>query len=166
MAICRIGHRNVWRLQRRFFAAAAFATGMTASASAIGGPVDQVSERSKTLIGPTIAFEDRAARAVVQKSLADLENLYADIALHQVPVEKLIDEGIDACGCDVALTNLSVIVGFAIDKLDRQGRYQPWMLAESLRLLEEYQGFVSDCAKDAGMAAGPRPLTAQQLKAL
>lgn len=127
--------------------------------------MDHVSERSKALLPPTISFEERAAKAFASKSLPDLENLYADIALKQEPIEDMETAGINACGCDVAMTNLSVIVGFAINKINGQGRYEPWMLDESLRLLDEYQGFVSDCAKDAGAAPSPKLLNAQLLRA-
>ena len=128
--------------------------------------MDQVRERSKKLLSPTIAFESRTAKAFETKSLAELQNLYADIALLQDPPEQMETDGVDACGCDVALINLSVIVGFAINKIDGEGRYETWMLEDSLRLLDEYNGFVSDCANDAGATNGSRLLTAQHLKAL
>ena len=51
--------------------------------------MDQVSERSRSLIAPTIEFEKRAAQAFKSKSLLELENLYADIALRQEPAEEM-----------------------------------------------------------------------------
>ena len=128
--------------------------------------MNHVSERSKRLIAPAIAFEQRAAKAFKSKSLSELENLYADIALLQEDPIEMETAGVDACGCDVALINLSVIVGFAMNKLNGQGLYESWMLDQSLELLAEYREVLSDCVSVAAEAAAPELLTAQLLKAL
>ena len=129
-------------------------------------PVAEGAERSSALLQQSLAFDERAKIAFQDRSLTELKALYADLKAAVAVIEAHQKSGGDACGCDVALSNLLIITGFAVNKLDGEGRYEPWMLDESLIMLDMYQGFLINCAADAQAAPAAVQLTAQHLKAL
>lgn len=154
--------------QRRSRIAAAVLTFSIAASwtAARAETTNDVSERSKLALAPTLEFERRAAAAFKAKSLAALQGLYSELKDQATATEALLDKGTNASGCDVALTNLLILTGFAINKLDGEGRYEPWMADESLRLLENYQNSATDCATDAKTPPARPQLTVQHVKAL
>ncbi len=127
---------------------------------------ETIPQRSARLLPLTVAFDHRAADAFGAKALPALTKLYDELGTQASAIEAARKSGQDACGCDVALTNLRIIVGFAVNKLDGAGRYQAWMRADSVRLLGEYARFVADCAADAGASASPVRLQAKLVKGL
>ena len=127
---------------------------------------ETIPQRSARLLPLTVAFDHRAADAFGAKSLPALTKLYAELGAQASAIEAARKSGQDACGCDVALTNLRIIVGFAVNKLDGAGRYQAWMRADSVRLQAEYASFVADCAADAGASASPVRLQVKLVKGL
>ena len=127
---------------------------------------DPVAKRSRERLMPTLEFDRRAATAFQSKALTGLSALYTQLRTVGAESESLVAAGKSACGCDVAVTNLLIIVGFAVNKLDGKGRYQPWMKDESLRLLADYQGYLTDCAKDAAAAPITVQLQPHHVKAL
>jgi hypothetical protein len=153
---------EIWKRLSRTAASAVAATIITASAAS----AETIAQRSVRLLPLTVAFDTRTADAFGAKSLPALTKLYAELGAQASATEAARKSGQDACGCDVALANLRIIVGFAINKLDGVGRYQAWMRADSLRLHGEYAGYVADCAADAGAPASPVRLQAKQLKGL
>ncbi len=106
-------------------------------------------ERSKALLPVTLETDRKAADALARKSLSGLQAIYAHLQGAADKAEELVTNGGGACACDVAHSNLLIIIGFAINKLDGEGRYQVWMEDESLEILEDYRGLVSACSKDA-----------------
>ncbi len=153
-------------LQRSLFAAAIFTIGMQAAKPVdAGGKMDEIQARSRLLLPVTLELEGRAAIAIEGKSVADLKGVYEGIRARSDEAQKHIEAGGNACGCDVALTNLLIAVGFAINKLDGQGRFEPWMDDESLDLLDKFDSFATDCANDAEVQPATRRLTAKHLKA-
>ncbi len=150
--------------QRSSRATASVVAGLVMVASVASA--ETVPQRSIRLLPLTVAFDQRSADAFGAKSLAAFIALYAELGAQASVTEAERKSGQDACGCDVALANLRVIVGFAINKLDGAGRYQPWMRADSLRLQREYASFVADCAADAGAPGSPVRLQAKQVKGL
>ncbi len=127
--------------------------------------MDEIQARSQLLLPVTLELEGRAAIAIESKSAAELKRVYEDIRARSDETQKHMEGGGNACGCDVALTNLLIAVGFAINKLDGQGRFEPWMDDESLDLLEKFDSFATDCANDAEVQPAARRLTAKHLKA-
>ncbi len=154
--------------QRRPLFAAALLTFFIAASpvTAQTGNMNDLAERSKTMLPPTLDFERRATEAFTAKSLMDLEGLYSELKAQIEVTEASLEKGINASGCDVAVANLLIIIGFAMNRLGKDGRYEPWMADESLRLLAEYQSSMTDCATDAKAPPARPYLTAQHLKAL
>ena len=80
-------------------------------------PVNAYTDRSQVQLPITLEFERRAKAAFETKELRGFEDLYLDIGNNSGLAEDFVESG-TACGCDVALSNLLIIVGFAINKLD------------------------------------------------
>ncbi len=153
--------------KRRLCSVASFAVavlGVVLGVSPVAA--ETVKQQSVRLLPTTVALDQRAAAAFELKSLSALTALYADLGSQASATEAARQAGRDACGCDVAIANLRIIVGFAINKLDGQDRYQSWMQAESLKLRNDYNGFLADCATDAGAAVVPNRLQAKLVKGL
>jgi hypothetical protein len=153
---------EIWKRSSRAAASVIAAAAMTVSPAS----AETIPQRSARILPLTVAFDQRVADAFGSKSLPALTTLYTELGAHASAAEAARQSGQDACGCDVALANLRVIVGFAVNTLDGAGRYQTWMRAESVRLQSEYASFVADCAADAGAPASPVRLRAKQLKGL
>ena len=128
--------------------------------------MNELAQRSTTQLATVIDLDLRAKEAFMKRSLPELHSLYSDLEKHSAATVDFQKHGGDACGCDVALANLLIIIGFAINKRDGEGRYAAWMEDDSLRLLDEYQAYITDCAKDATAAPASTKLTAQLVKAL
>ncbi len=128
-------------------------------------PVDAYADRSKLQLPVTLEFERRAKAAFETKDLRSFKDLYLDIGNNGGLAEDLQESG-TACGCDVALSNLIINAGFAINKLDGKGNFQRWMDEESMNLLGSYHDYLKSCASDAGVAAPVPQLTAELVKAL
>lgn len=105
--------------------------------------------RSKTLLPITLDIDRRVADALMRKSLSDLQAIYAKLKEEAEKSEELVTGGGGACACDVAHWNLLTLIGFSINKLDGEGRYQDWMEDESLGLLADYREIVAACGEDA-----------------
>jgi hypothetical protein len=142
------------------------AVGVILAAARGASAAEPVAERSIRLLPLSIQFDGRTADAVSAKSLPELIALYAELGAHAAATEAARNVGQEACGCDVALANLRIVVGFAINKLDGQGRYQSWMRAESMRLRDQFANFMADCADDAGVPLSPVRLQTKHLKGL
>jgi hypothetical protein len=162
------GHRlglNEW--QRRFLAAAVLLSPSVALSqhtfAANGAPVVV---RSQQRLDPVLALDRQATEAFESKSLESFNKIKVILDTESAAAEALIKAGANASACDVAVEQLHIIVGFAINKLDSSGRYQPWMLDETLSLLTEYQSFIQQCAEDAGHLPVAVKLTSQHVKAL
>ena len=112
--------------------------------------MDPVAQRSRDMIAGVSELDARTAQALQDRSLERLHDIYRDLEKKSLDVEKLMSSGGNACGCDVAYASLLVAVGFAVNTLDGEGRYAPWMKIESLRLLDNYKSLANDCAVDAG----------------
>jgi hypothetical protein len=131
--------------RRSLVAAVAVGAGISFAPFAFGAmPVDQVAERSITQLPPTIELDNRAKQAFEKRSLPEMKALYEELQTHSETIEDFQKSGGN----------------------DGKGRYEPWMLDESINLLESYQGYVLDCAADAKAAPVIPQLTAQLLKAL
>jgi hypothetical protein len=128
--------------------------------------MDAVVARSRAMMEPLVALDRAVADALEARSLAALSGAYEKLRAHAEAIEAHMEAGEHACGCDVALTNLLVIVGFAVNKLDGEGRYQDWMRDESLNLLASYRDMASDCAADTGRAKFASRLTAHHIETL
>lgn len=123
-------------------------------------------DRSRQLLDALVEIDGSAARALASRSVPELRELYSTLSAKTEETEHHMAGGQDACGCDVAATNLVIIVGFAINKLDGGGRYQDWMLEESLDLLESYTALLADCAVDAGRPPQVSRVTPRLFEAL
>lgn len=110
-------------------------------------------KRSQMLLPITLAIDRRAADALMRKSLSDLEAIYAKLREEADKSEELVTAGGGACACDVAHSSLLTVIGFAINKLNGEGRYQDWMADESLGLLADYRELVTACGEDANSPA-------------
>lgn len=110
-------------------------------------------ERSNALLPTTMEIDREAADALTQKSLPDLQAIYDRLRDETDRGEKLIADGGAACACDVAHSTLFTIIGFAINKLDGEGRYRDWMEDDSLDMLADYRSLVAACGGDAGSPA-------------
>jgi hypothetical protein len=155
------------RQRQAWIAAAVFALSILPVPFVLGaGQMTDLSARSKSELSPALEFDIKAKLAFQARALPDLQSLYTDLKARNAAVEEHTNSGGDACGCDVAMANLLIIVGFAINKLDGGGRYEPWMLDESLNLMDDYTSYMADCAADADAAPAQTELTAQLVKAL
>ena len=125
-----------------------------------------IAKRSRERLLPTLEFDRRAAAAFQSRAVAELSTLYTQLRAAGAESERLVAAGKSACGCDVAVAKLLIVVGFAVNKLDGKGRYQSWMTDESLQLLADYQGYLVDCAKDAAAAPVTAQLQPHHVKAL
>ena len=157
--------------QRRASVAAAAILVIAASSAgfdtlAAGKPHDEIAKRSLQRLGPTQEFDRRALRAFQSKSVDEMRRLYVDLHSTNRKFERHLDQGKNACGCDVATTTLLIIIGFALNKLDGLGRYQPWMQGESVELVKTFQGHLTDCAFEAGQATINLQLEPDHVKAL
>jgi hypothetical protein len=153
-------------LKRSLQAAASVVAGLSMMIAHSAVANESIAQRSVRLVPFTLEWDRRTAEAFAAKSLTSLTKVYAELGAHATSIEVARKAGQDACGCDVALANLRIIVGFAINKLDGQGRYQPWMRAESARLHNDYETFVADCVTDAGAPASPVRLQVKHVKGL
>lgn len=106
-------------------------------------------ERSATVLPITLEMDRGAADALARRSLSDLQAIYAQLQKEADQSEELISDGGVACACDVAHSNLLIVIGFSINKLDGEGRYQDWMEDDSLGLLADYRQLVAACGEDA-----------------
>ena len=136
------------------------------AASAADEPGGAVAQRSEQQLGPTQEFDRRAAQAFQSKSLDDVRRLDADLNSKFVEIEHHAASGGSACGCDVAIAALRIIVGYALNKLDGQGRYQTWMQDESIQLVKKFHDYLTDCAIDAGRSTINLQLEPDHVKAL
>lgn len=140
---------------------------LPASTSALAGePVETLASRSQLRLPELASFDGRVAEAIAGKSLPALQRLYAELHADSDAADARQAARKVVTGCDLAVSGLLVIVGFAINKLDGAGRYQDWMLDESLTLVEATDESMRDCAHDAGAPSVTPRLTAQLLKAL
>jgi hypothetical protein len=114
--------------------------------------MDAIVQRSREMLPPLVSLDRRLADALAARSLPDLTQAYAYLTERVAESEAALDAGMDACGCDVALGNLVIVVGFAINKLDGEGRYEDWMRDQSVELLENYRSLAAACAEDSGRA--------------
>ena len=114
--------------------------------------MDAIAQRSREMLPPLVSLDRRIADALAARSLPELTQAYASLTQRVAESETHLENGNDACGCDAALGNLAILVGFAINKLDGEGRYQDWMAGESLELLENYRSLAAACAEDSGRA--------------
>lgn len=110
-------------------------------------------KRSKALLPSTLEIDRSVADALARKSLPGLQTNYARLQEATEEGEKLVANGGMACACDVAHSNLLIVVGFAINKLDKEGRYQDWMEDDSLGNLANYRELVAACGEDASSRA-------------
>jgi hypothetical protein len=125
-----------------------------------------IAERSRAKLPQTLAFETRSAEAFQSKSLASLQKLYDELNEATADADDLQKTGGFACACDVAHSNLLTIVGFAINKLDGEGRYQDWMKDEMLHMLDQYRSYLQNCASDGTLPEREPALTLELVKAL
>lgn len=109
--------------------------------------------RSTAVLPTTLDIDRSAARALEARSLSDLQAIYTRLQKETDKGEALIAGGGTACPCDAATATLLIVIGFAINKLDGEGRYQDWMEDESLSLLADYRAFISTCGEDAQSTA-------------
>lgn len=114
--------------------------------------MDAIATRSREMLPRLVDLDRRVADALAAKSLPDLAKVYEALTARAAEGEAHLEAGNEACGCDVALSNLVIVVGFAINKLDGEGRYQDWMREESLGLLQDYHSLAEACAEDSGRA--------------
>jgi hypothetical protein len=114
--------------------------------------MDAIATRSREMLPRLVDLDRRVADALGTRSLPDLNKAYEALAARASESEAHLEAGNEACGCDVALSNLVIVVGFAINKLDGAGRYQDWMRGESLGLLQDYHSLAEACAEDSGRA--------------
>lgn len=114
--------------------------------------MDAIAARSREMLSPLVDLDRRVAAALGARSLPDLLKVYEALTKRAGESEAHLEGGGEACGCDVALSNLVIVVGFAINKLDGEGRYQDWMREESLGLLQDYHSLAEACAEDSGRA--------------
>lgn len=128
--------------------------------------MDAVAVRSREMLPPLVGLDIRVAGALADRSLSALSDAYADLSDRVGKSETYLEAGNPACGCDVALGNLLIIVGFAINKLDGEGRYQDWMREQSLELLETYRSLAAACAEDSGRATFASRIDAQLIETL
>jgi len=110
-------------------------------------------QRSKTRLPVTLETDRRLMDALTRKSLPDLNTVYAQLHEDVDRIRKRLTDDGTACACDVAHSTLLIIIGFSINKLDGEGRWQDWMEDESLELLENYRRLVAACGEDAGSPA-------------
>lgn len=109
--------------------------------------------RSSALLPTTIEMDGRTADALTRKSLPDLQSIYEQLLEEAERGEKLIADGGSACACDVAYSQLLIVISFSINKLDGGGRYEDWMEDESIERLTSYRELVGACGDDAGSSA-------------
>lgn len=135
------------RRQRRYSFAAAVLLLIHSPAAFAENPLKA---RSLALLPITRQIDGEAVAALQQRSLPALRALYTRLQAHSGEVETLLAAEGQASACDLALSNLELIVAFAVNKLDGEGRYEDWMEGESIRLLADYRELVPTCAADAG----------------
>ncbi len=109
-----------------------------------------LAERSQAAVEPLLALDAEVADALQQRSAERLERAYEALKSKADASSEDSAAGEQATGCDVAVLNLVIAVGFALNKLDGKERFEPWMLQESLSLLDDYHISAKDCAEDAG----------------
>jgi hypothetical protein len=139
--------------QQRAIAAAGFALAMaalTGAAAHAGTAMDKVTARSRDMIGPLVTLDADVAVALQERSAVKLARAYEALKERSEAGEALTGDESGACGCDVAVMNLVIAVGFALNKLDGLEPYEPWMKSESLELFADYESYANDCARDAG----------------
>ncbi|MUO43006.1 hypothetical protein [Agrobacterium vitis] len=110
-------------------------------------------KRSATLLPVTLKLDGNVTDALARKSLSTLQDIYRQLQEETEKGEELVNNNGTASACDVAHSNLLIVVGFAINKLDGEGRYQDWMENESLEKLAEYRELVAACSNDARLPA-------------
>lgn len=125
-----------------------------------------VAARSREMMAPLLAVDARVAAAMAARSLPALSETYTELSAQAEASEAHLASGNPACGCDVALTSLAVVVGFAINKLDGEGRHEDWMRDESLALFQNYQHLAAACAEDAGQPAFASHIRVQDIETL
>jgi len=125
-----------------------------------------VAERSRAMIGRLAEIDGQVADALSARSLSGLQAIYSRLHEAAEAADTHMAAGHDACACDVALTNLLIVVGFAINRLDGEGRWQDWMRDEGLDLLQNFFDLARDCAADAGRASHVSRVTARLFEAL
>lgn len=154
-----------WR--RRAIAAAVVSGSGPATHRVDGGPqMDAVVVRSRVMLEPLRMLDRAVTEALETRSLEQLSEAYAQLTARVEATQAELDAGEDACGGDIALTNLLIITGFALNKLDGEGRYQDWMQGQSLSLLASYHSLAAACATDAGEAKFVSRLAARHIETL
>ena len=143
-----------------------FVTGHGSWTQAQQANAEDLATRSSRLLPQTLAIDQRAAEAFQARSLAALQTLVTDLKKATIATEAHMNSGGNVTGCDVASATLSIVLEFAVNKLDGEGRYQPWMRAQSLKLLADYQGYLQGCSADAGRPSETSQLKPHHVKAL
>jgi 1,6-anhydro-N-acetylmuramate kinase len=110
-------------------------------------------ERSKERLPTTMEIDGRAADALARKSLSELQAVYARLQEQNDRNERFVVDGGTASACDVANTQLLILIGFSVNKLDGEGRHREWMEDENVALLASYRELVAACGNDAGSPA-------------
>ena len=146
-------------------AAALLAISDVATVAAQAAQNETIASRSQARLHEVAEFDGRAKQAYESRSLAALQEVYAELQADAAASEQRIAEGRVMTGCDMALSSLLPIVGFAINRIDGGGRYRDWMRGESERLLQSYHASIHDCALDSGSPPVTPQLTAQHVKA-
>lgn len=127
--------------------------------------LETIASRSQARLPEIAEFDGKARHAFESRSLVELQAIYAELQADATANELRRAEGKAVTGCDVALTSLLPIVGFAINRIDGGGRYRDWMRGESVRLLQSYHASINDCATDSGSPPVTPQLTTQHVKA-
>ena len=158
--------RNCCRWRRSQIAATALLAISGASTGASATDTSEtIASRSQARLPEISEFDGKAKQAFENRSLAALQSIYAELQADSAANEQRLAEGKAVTGCDVAVSSLLPIVGFAINRIDGGGRYRDWMRSESARLLQSFHDSMQDCATDSGSPPVTPQLTAQHVKA-
>ncbi|TDK36731.1 hypothetical protein E2F50_07350 [Rhizobium deserti] len=122
-------------------------------------------KRSREFLPFALEIDRATAEAFANKSVSDLQAIYERLETEADRSQQFLGNGGAATACDVAQSTLLIVVGFSINKMDGQGRYEDWMEDESLRLLSDYRQLVAACGEDAKTPALSR-ITEEMIKNL